>query len=107
MRGSIPALFMLMCYAVRYLSENNRDTKFKIKKRILIGVICIGTMTPLAEVDRTLQVTTASDNVLQEQIGSFGNMKTQDEFLINTAKNQFFIYNYKDSIFFKYLAHNK
>ena len=41
---------------------------------------------------------------LQEEVGSFGNIQTTSEERILVAKDQFFIYNYKNSIFFKYLS---
>lgn len=107
MRGSCAALFLLMCYTIRFINDNKDNSRLKLRNRVLIVALCIGVMTPLAEIDRTLQVTTTSDNVLQEQIGSFGNMQTDNAGYIGTAKNQFFVYNYNDTAFFKYLAHKR
>lgn len=104
MRGAIPALFMLMVYVTNYLIENRNKKDLKIREYILIGCLIIGSMNPLAEINRTLVQTSTNDNVLQEQIGSFGNMQTDSESLINIAKDQFFVYDYQEKLFFKYLA---
>ena len=61
-------------------------------------------MTPLSEINRTLVQTAANDNVLQEQVGSFGDIRTEEEWMIKTAKDQFFVYDYENKFFFKYLA---
>ena len=45
-----------------------------------------------------------SDYILEESIGSFANMKTDDEFYILAVRDQFFIYDYDNNFFFKYLA---
>ena len=45
-----------------------------------------------------------SNDILQEQVGSFGNFRTNDEGMINTAKIQFFVYDYEEKLFFKFLA---
>ena len=38
----------------------------------------------------------------EDLIGSFGNIKQESE--LQTVKNQFFVYDYEDSVFFKYFA---
>ena len=64
----------------------------------------IGCWTPLAEMNRTLVQTSTNNDILQEQVGSFGNFRTNDEGMINTAKIQFFVYDYEEKLFFKFLA---
>ena len=48
--------------------------------------------------------TSTNNDILQEQVGSFGNFRTNDEGMINTAKIQFFVYDYEEKLFFKFLA---
>ena len=38
----------------------------------------------------------------KDLIGSFGNIKHASE--LKTVKDQFFVYDYEDSVFFKYFA---
>ena len=104
MRGSIPALFMLTIYIINYLIENGNSNDLKIRKYVLIAILMIGFWTPLAEMNRTLVQTSTNNDILQEQVGSFGNFRTNDEGMINTAKIQFFVYDYEEKLFFKFLA---
>ena len=43
-------------------------------------------------------------NLLDESIYSFGRIATTDEGLINLVKNQFFMYDYENRPFFKYVG---
>jgi hypothetical protein len=107
MRGSIPALFILMFYIMKYLIENKPDKESQTMRRrkyMLILALCCGMMTPLTEINRTVVNTISSGTILQEQIGSFGDMQTEDDYYIRTAKAQFFVYDYENTIFFKYLS---
>lgn len=104
MRGGIPALFLTMYYVIRYLLEYYSNSDAKIRNWILVVVLCVGCFTPVTEFNRTILKTMSSDDLLQEQIGSFGNMMTENKSEIATVKNQFFIYDYGESFFFKYLA---
>lgn len=104
MRGSIPALFMLTIYIINYLIENGNSNDLKVRKYVLIAILLIGFWTPLAEMNRTLVQTSTNNDILQEQVGSFGNFRTNDEGMINTAKIQFFVYDYEEKLFFKFLA---
>lgn len=104
MRGSIPALFMTMVYVVSYLLKNKDSKSHKSRKYMLIGILGLGFLTPLSEINRTLVQTSTNDNILQEQVGSFGNIQTEDEGLIKVTRVQFFVYDYENKFFFKYLA---
>lgn len=101
MRGTIPALFLLMYFVIKYLIDNR---EMKLKKILLIIFLVIGSYTPITEINRTIKNTIGSSMYLQEEVGSFGNIQTTSEERILVAKDQFFIYNYKNSIFFKYLS---
>lgn len=103
MRGSIPALFLLMYYVMRFLLEEDTE-QVKQSKKILIALLCIGAITPLCEINRSVSTSTATNDLLQEDVYSFANIKTENEGRIATTKSQFFIYDYEDTLFFKYLA---
>ena len=101
MRASIPGLFILMVYVLRtlYYSKNDR-----IKKLLTISLI-IGAFTPMNEINRSLYntlVLNVKDN--HEEVYSFGNIKTDDESYIKTARDQFFTYDFEEAPFFKYLG---
>jgi hypothetical protein len=103
MRASIPALFMLMIYVINYLM----DTKTKLtrfRRKALIFILCCGMITPLSEIGRSVVYTFSSDDILQNEIGSFDDIQTDDVSRITTIRRQFFIYDYEQQAFFKYLS---
>jgi hypothetical protein len=103
MRASIPALFMLMIYVMNYLM----DTKTKLtrfRRKALIFILCCGMITPLSEIGRSVVYTFSSDDILQNEIGSFDDIQTDDVSRITTIRRQFFIYDYEQQAFFKYLS---
>ena len=102
MRASIPALFILMLYIMEFLMEKN--VGMQIRKKILIIVLIIGSLTPLTEINRSIYNTMNSSEILQEQVHSLGAIRTEDKYMIQTIKEQFFVYDYENSAFFKYLA---
>jgi hypothetical protein len=104
LRASLPALFMTMVYVIKYLLEYRTDKKLKYRRYALIIALCCGMMTPLTEINRTIYRTLSSDDILMEQIGSFGDIQTSEEQYINTVKDLYFAYDYEDTVFFKYLA---
>lgn len=98
MRGTIPSLFILMIYVIK---------QFGINKKIdilLCVVLIIGGCTAFNEINRSIYNTLNSNNYLQEDIGSFGYIKSNIKPHIVIAKDQFYIYDYQNSPFFKYLA---
>lgn len=104
MRGSIPALFLLMFFVIKFLHDGWFDIAVTVKKRLLILVLCIGALTPLAEINRALKLTMKSDSLIFEEIYSFGNIQSENPDYIRLVKDQFFVYEYEDALFFKYLA---
>ncbi len=106
MRGTIPALFLLTYYVIRYLIEkkNEEDREIKVRYIALVVVLFLGSINPLHEINRTVRNTMQSDYFLQESVVSFANMQIEDDHLIATAREQFFVYDYEDSFFFKYLG---
>jgi hypothetical protein len=104
-RASIPALFITMVYVMTYLLEKRQDSGYRIRKKLLVGVLCIGMMTPLVEVNRVVYNTAFSDAPLErEDVRSFGDIQSSEESYILTIKLQFLSYDYEDTIFFRYLA---
>ena len=105
MRASIPALFLLMTFVIRFFGTQPKD---KITKRFLalIMICIIGAITTFTEINRSLTATlTLNDDQLhREQVYSFGNIQTDEEKLIGETKNQFFVYGFENTFFFKYLA---
>lgn len=104
MRGTIPALFLNMFFVIKYLDTVWRDDQFKIRKKVLIWCLAIGTIAPLVEVNRTVQKTMLYDDLLQEQIVSYADIQTTDEYYITTSNYQFFVNDYKNTNFFKYIG---
>lgn len=102
MRASIPGLFLLMTFIIRYLTDRNE--KFRIRKGLLVLALLIGTWTPFVEVNRTVTETRWGWDILQEDVYSFGAIRTDDPDRIQTAGEQFFIFDYEDSLFFQYLG---
>lgn len=102
MRASIPALFLLMIFCIRFLTD--KSVRAKWRKAALILVLIVGTYAAFVEINRTVILTAVGANRLQEDVYSFGAIRTEDETLINSAKTQFFIYDYEDTFFFRYLA---
>ena len=107
MRGSIPALFLAMYFVMNHLSQTNwKKSKEKLLSGLLIMCICVGMVTPFTEIYRTVSYTLAGGYLLQEDVYSFGRIWTMDEQRIRTLRDQFFVYDYEDKFFFKYLAKN-
>lgn len=98
MRGTIPSLFILMIYVIKQFGINR---KIDI---LLCAIILIGSFTAFNEMNRSIYFTFNSSNYLQEEVGSFGRIQTKDEAHIKIIKDQFYIYDYTNSIFFKYLS---
>lgn len=100
MRASMPALFILMMYVLNTFEKEN-DNRIKAA---LIVLLVIGSATPLSEINRSIYNTINSNYDNEEEIYSFGDMKTGNKDRITIAKDQFFIYNYEETPFFKYLG---
>lgn len=67
MRGSIPALFLLMIFVTKFLCDaGNKEVKYR--KIILIAVLAIGGVTPFTEINRALRATLLNNYEIQEQV---------------------------------------
>lgn len=105
MRASIPALFLLMTFVIRFFTSQSQK-EAAIRTKLLIAVCIIGMYTPFVEINRSLTATLSGDDdsLRKEHVYSFGNIQTNDELVIELTKEQFFAYDYENSLFFKYLA---
>ena len=114
MRASIPALFVVMTFLMKFFLDGNKG----IRRAILIIVMIIGACTPASEICRSAALT--SKVILREhgllpenmtvvelkrnEVYSLGSIRTTDKEMIEGYVNHFLAFNYKDSFFFKYLS---
>ncbi|HBJ76367.1 MAG TPA: hypothetical protein DDY68_00405 [Porphyromonadaceae bacterium] len=103
MRASIPALFLLMFYVMKYLYKNIHVTENKIRNACLIAVLFLGVFTPFTEFSRTIVNTISAKNskeYLAEDIWSVG--ENYKEYGLTNLRN-FVAINNDDKFFYKYL----
>lgn len=103
MRASIPSLFILMICILNSLLDENTNNRIKI---ILLVLLIIGSITPINEVERSIETTIRYPDYRQFSIvKTLGNISNLEDIeIIDAIKNQFYIYNYENKPFFKYLA---
>ncbi|MBR5057345.1 MAG: hypothetical protein IKX04_02145 [Clostridiales bacterium] len=115
MRGSMAPMFMIGLYVVMFVTDNfemcrekNLPLKKAIAGRLVLILMVIAAYTPgnyllySALTSYPLHLTDESYVAEKDLIGSFGNIKYASE--LQTVKDQFFVYDYEDSVFFKYFA---
>lgn len=115
MRGSMAPMFMIGLYVVMFVTDNFemcREKKLELKKaiagRLVLILMVIAAYTPgnyiLYSSLTSYPMPFTDETVIAEKdlIGSFGNIKHASE--LKTVKDQFFVYDYEDSVFFKYFA---
>ena len=115
MRGSMAPMFMIGLYVVMFVTDNFemcRNNNLKLKKaiagRLVLILMVVAAYTPgnyiLYSAITSYQMHFTDEPYVAEEdlIGSFGNIKQESE--LQTVKNQFFVYDYEDSVFFKYFA---
>lgn len=105
MRGCIPALFILMYYVIDYLVHNYSGKNELIRRRVLIIVLCIGAITPTIEITRTVRATMLNEpRLIKDDVYSFGDMQTDSDMMIELYRDQFFVYDYEETPFYKYIG---
>lgn len=106
MRASIPGLFLVMYFVMRFLVEEWNNPVMRKRKIVLIITLCIGACTPMTEINRGLNtVFNGTDNNLcREDVGSMTDIQDENTTHLSVIKKQFFVYDYEDTPFFKYLA---
>lgn len=112
MRGSMAPLFLISLYSVFYVTDNFHkclgSKKFELKPRLAVLVLIAAAYTTLNLMLysslMTVQVRLLGDTEsdVAHNIESFGNIRKADE--VEVINTQFFVYNYEDTVFFKYLA---
>ncbi len=102
MRASIPPLFFCMVFVIQFLHK--RGKKLVFRKILLVVCLCIGAYTPFIELRRNIVNTMTWESYLHDPVYSFAAMRTEDENRIKTVRNQFFVCDYRERFFFRYLA---
>lgn len=102
MRASIPALFFTMIYVGNFIEL--KDSSCAFRRKMMIVILCLGMWTPITEMNRNISNTLNSDQYIYDPVYSFGRMETADEGQIGIIRNQFFVYDYKEKFFFKWLS---
>ena len=118
MRASIPALFIFMVFVIKFLVEED-DNTLRLRKIILACALVVGAFTPFTEINRSIAGTgryiaekyilhkpmNDIHNPLREEIYSIGAITEEaTASQMELVKNQYLIFDYKHSAFFKYLA---
>lgn len=116
MRGSMAPAFMIGLYSVMLVTDNFemcRDNKLELKKalagRAVLLIMCVAAYVPVNYVLFNALISYQmhfTDEVNYEdeihKIGSFGNIIEEEE--LEVVKKQFFVEDYENTAFFKYLA---
>ena len=116
MRASIPALFILMTFVIKFFLDKE-NSGFILRKKLLVLAMIIGAVTPLLEINRGVGFTMLNvlerqgliqpekrRILLREEIHSLGLIKTNNTSDIEMVRRQFYISDYENSLFFKYIA---
>ncbi len=99
MKASVPALFILMIYLVKFfIGKKDLNKKNRVIELILIIAFTIGTLTPIVEQTRALKEIVSAKNItrVQDNIVTFSDMDEED------GNNNFLSRNYFQNIFFEY-----
>lgn len=127
-RATIPALFLLMIFVIKFLIDENKPS-LRIRKICLVAVLAVGAWTAAGEIFRSISydvlfftkdkeiaapiVRRFSRSVpksalerplLREEVYSIGKMRTDNAEVIKGFMIRFFIYNFDNTPFFRYLA---
>ena len=112
MRGSMAPLFLISLYSVMFVTDYFHEClhgkKFVLKTRLPVLALILAAYTSLNLILYSSLMTVevnfmgAEDEDISHDIVSFGNIRKEDQ--VEVINTQFFVYNYEDTIFFKYLA---
>lgn len=105
MRVSIPAIYMLMVMVLQYLTDKQIKKGNPVRRKILSGVVLIGFLTSVVEIQRNVAITLESAEVdyINDPIESFEKIQGSEE-AICLIFDQYLSIDYKDSFFYKYIA---
>lgn len=106
MRSSIPPLFLLMVIVLNYLLDNTDGRNMVRRKKALLILLAIGSITAIAELQRNVRLTLqmSQTDYLNEVIYSYGAMRTEDVGVIKLMYDSFLPTDYEDSFFYQYIA---
>ena len=131
-RGTIPALFLLMVILISYLlditpegmtlisdestsslelHENNainnthvQNDNILIRKRILTGLLVVGALTSVITFTRSAIKTYEGGNILQSDISTFDDLSTANEYQVLTTNSQFFVHGFATKPFYLFIS---
>jgi len=112
MRGSMAPLFMISLYAVMFVTDNfeicrQKDNR-QIRPRLVVLALVIAAYTSVNFM-LLAGLSSAQMHILGDyeydtsrDVGSFGNIVKEEH--LPVIKTQFYVYDYEDTLFFRYLA---
>lgn len=112
MRGSMAPMFLISLYAVMMVTDNfercrSKDNREIIPRLIVLALLISAFSTAnlaFYSAVRSCEIhfTDNKEEDVKYDIGSFGNIAHEDQ--LEMVRTQFYVYDYEDTIFFKYLA---
>lgn len=100
MRASLPGLFLLSVFLIRYVL----NSRGKWEKWAIVLILAVGAFTPLSEMYRSVSATIMGTAQPNELVYSFQEFATDDEGVIGICRQQFFTYHPEETFFFRYLG---
>lgn len=109
MRGSLVPFFLISIYTVIWVSEQFEialGKEFSLKSRLALLALVISGFVAInsfiTSFALSIKIWQGTEESCARDIDSFGDIKDPNQ--ISMVRTQFYVYNYEDSIFFKYLA---
>ena len=106
MRASIPAIYLMMVMVLKYLLDSQIKSDHNVRRRILAAAVVIGFLTSAVELQRNISITlTASEEEYRnDPVVSFEKVKYGSDEFTRLIFDQYLSVDYKDSLFYKYIA---
>lgn len=107
MRASQPALILFAVFAILFLFENYQEKKYKMFSVILVGLLLLGSATPLMEFYRGLHYTFQAGKLalVQDEIRTLNKGFVRMPIFGWDANHQYTARYYRTDVFWQYLAH--
>ncbi len=112
MRGSMAPMFLLSVYVAMFVTDHFyrslNSRKFELLPRLVLLTLILAAYTTfnlmLYSSIMTVKIRVMGDTEddISHNIVSFGNIRKEDE--LEVIRTQFYVYDYEDTIFFKYLS---
>ena len=122
-RGTIPALFILMVIAISYIvdetpsglmragntaestgSISESANNFSIRKKIFAALLIIGALNSVVAISRSVIYTAQGGDYLQSDIQTFDDMTGANEYQILTTNSQFFVHGFATKPFYMFIS---